>query len=211
MSGTNNSATGGYVIDTAPRPSSDAIQAALQTMTAALSALPGTLVRPRWQPMPPVQPDANTTWASIGVVLIEADEFPFLSHVGSAVLAGQTMPGYTVMQRHMTLTVVATFYGPMADDTASMMRDAMYVPQNWEPLAALGIKLLTIHDLARQPELLNNQYIDRVDLRLELRMQQQRNYPIFDLDGADVSITDGRLNASASVRGAAPAPARRRR
>ena len=62
------------------------------------------------------------------------------------------------------------------------------------------------------PEVFNQQFIDRVDLRIEYRVQTDRIYPIFTLDGADVTITaDNGITSTASVRGAAPAtsPARR--
>ena len=208
MSGRNTSATGGYLIDVPPpNPEGDALQAGLQAMAAALSGLPGTLVRPRWQAMPPVQPDLLATWASIGTLLTEADEFPVMKHVWDATLPGQTAPGYTILQRHSTLTVLVTFYGPEADEAAKRLRDGLYIPQNYEPLMPLGLKLRTVHDLARAPEVMNQQYVDRIDLRIEFRMLEERVYPIFNLDGADVNITDGRITAQASVRGASPASA----
>lgn len=206
MSG-NTSATGGYLPEVARRPpDADTVQKALQQMVAAISTLPGELVRPRWQPMPPVQPDVTVTWASVGVQRVDADEYPYMKHVSDKALQPGMPPGYSIMQRHATLTVVCTIYGPAAEDVAGMLRDGLYVAQNFEPVRSLGLKLRTVHDLARNPELVNQQYINRVDLSLEFRMQLDRVYPIFDLDGADVTITDGRLTAKASVRGAAPIP-----
>jgi hypothetical protein len=199
MSGT--SATGGYIGPVAPQPpTADAVQSGLQQMVTALSGLPGPLVRPRWQPMPPTQPDVATTWASIGVTMVEADEYPYLRHYGGTPMQPGMPPGYSVMQRHMTLTVVVTFYGPAAEDAAGMMRDGLYVGQNFEPLMSLGLKLRTIHDLARAPEEINRQYVDRVDLRLELRQQVNRTYPIFDLVGADVDLISESVSTSVSVR-----------
>jgi hypothetical protein len=188
MSGT--SATGGYMLDLPPGPATAAqIQAALQIMATQLSGLPGNLVRPRWQPMPPAQPDAEVTWASIGVVHVEADDYPYIYHVGGVTLPDEADPGYDVMERQMTITVVATFYGPECDDAASQMRDALYMPQNIWPLTqAVGIKLRTVHDLARAPELINQQWVDRIDLRMEFRAQANRVYPVFDIAAANVQI-----------------------
>lgn len=191
MSGTNanDSASGGYLVDQPPPPATvNDLQAALQTALTALSGLPGSLVRPRWQPMPPVQPPVETTWLAVGVTNVEADEYPFLLHVGDVVLPGATAPGYTIMQRHSTITVVASFYGPMADGTAAQVRDALYIPQNYEGLMPVGMKLRTIHDIQRVPELINQQYVDRADLRMEFRAMSSRTYPIRDLAGADVTI-----------------------
>ena len=209
----NTSATGGYIRDLPPGPiSAEDIETALQAMASALSGLPGNMVRPRWQPTPPVQPDVSQTWASIGATMTEADEYPAIIHVGGTILPGQTNPGYSIMQRHQTLTVVVTFYGPNADGAASSLRDALYITQNWEPLLPQGIKLRTVHDLARVPEQINQQYIDRVDLRIEFRLQQNRIYPIFDLAGADVTITaDSGIAREVEVRPVgSPAPAIRR-
>jgi hypothetical protein len=188
MSG-NTSATGGYIIDVPPPPpTGEEITSALQIMVATLTGLPGNLVRPRWQPMPPVQPDATVTWASIGVVSVEADDYPYLKHDGAAQLVGAPGPGVDRMTRHSTLTVIATFYGPNAETCAGAMRDGLYVQQNWEPLTGVSLKLRGIYDLARAPELINQQWIDRFDIRMELRHQIDRIYPVLNLDGADVNI-----------------------
>ncbi|HTB46474.1 MAG TPA: hypothetical protein VK741_22830 [Acetobacteraceae bacterium] len=200
MSG-NTSATGGFVTDQPPRPPSGAeITAAMQQMIVNLAVLPGSLVRPRWQPMPPAQPSAATTWAAVGVAQIEADEYPYIRHHGGVTLPGQTAPGYDELQRHATLTVLASFYGPGAEEAAGAVRDGLYIQQNMEPFSAIGAKLLAVHDLARNPEIMNQQYVDRIDMRLEFRAQFERVYPIFDLAAADVVLkTDTGISTDVSV------------
>ena len=188
MSG-NTSATGGFVTGQPPSPPTGAeITAAMQQMIVGLAALPGSLVRPRWQPMPPAQPPATTTWAAVGVTQVEADDYPYIWHDSRTTLPGQTAPGVDRMQRHATLTVLASFYGPDAEGAAGAVRDGLYVPQNMEPFTAIGAKLLAVHDLARNPEVMNQQYVDRIDMRLEFRQQFERVYPIFDLAAADIVL-----------------------
>jgi hypothetical protein len=190
MSG-NNSATGGYFPDTPPPapPSADAVQAALQTMVSALTSLPGNLVRPRWQPMPPAQPDASVTWCAIGVTMVEMDNFPSIHHVSNVVLPGQTNPGYDHMRRHGTVTVQVSFYGPASEDAAGQLRDALYLPLNIVPLTdAAQMKLYEVQDLARVPEIINQQFVNRIDSRLIFRIQIDRTYPVFDLNGAEVQL-----------------------
>lgn len=200
MSGSNNSSTGGYIVDRAPLPASgDAVTAAMQTMIAQLAQLPGNMVRPRWQPMPPTQPAVDQTWAAVGVIRTEADAFPYIAHDGATTLPGETAPGVDRMQRHSTVTVLATFYGPNADDAAVSVRDALYVPQNMEPLAPLGLKLLEVHDLTRAPEIMNQQFVDRVDLRIDMRRQINRVYPIFDLNAARVRLINEKFETDVSV------------
>ena len=70
----NTSATGGFLLDRPPPPPAEDIQHALQHMVTVLTDLPGHLVRPRWQPLPPAQPDALTDWVAIGVTRVEADD-----------------------------------------------------------------------------------------------------------------------------------------
>jgi hypothetical protein len=203
MSGT--SAAGGYITDALPGPpSADAVEAALQTMVAQLSGLPGSLVRPRWQKLPPVQPDAETTWIAVGVVAVEADDYPTIRHVSDESLDGKLPPGYDILTRHQTITVTATFYGPDAENTAGRVRDALYLPSNFAPVGSpCGLKLREVHDLARTPEMINQQWVNRIDLRIEYRQQIERRYAIFDLVGADVVLTDGHLTDTVTVR---PAP-----
>jgi hypothetical protein len=197
MSG-NTSATGGYIIEIPPGPpTGEQITAALQATVRALTGLPGNLVRPRWQPMPPTQPDAGVTWASVGTTHMEADDYPVITHDGLAQLVGAPGPGVDRMTRHVTITAVVTFYGPEAEDVAGTFRDAFYVQQNWEPLHVLGLNMREVADLARAPELINQQWIDRIDIKLEMRGQLTRVYPVLNLDGADVVIH--RPNADGSV------------
>lgn len=197
MSGT--SADGGYLTDRAPGPpSAEAVERGLQTCIAALAELPGNLVRPRWQRLPPVQPDAAVTWAAVGVVAVEADNFPAIVHVGGQALPGLP-PGYDVLTRHQTVTLEATFYGPAAEDCASRVRDALHLPLNLEPLSGLGLKLREVHDLARAPEIINQQWINRVDLRIEFRQQIDRSYAVLDLVGARAVLSDGTITSTAEV------------
>jgi len=189
VSGSNTSATGGYILEVPPHPPTGRdVTLALQQAVVNLTGLPGTLVRPRWQISPPAQPPAEVSWAAIGTTHLEADDYPVIIHDGSAQLVGAPGPGVDRMQRHVSVTIVVTFYGPEAEDLAGAFRDAMYVQQNWEPLHILGLNMREVHDLARAPELVNQQWIDRIDIRLEMRGQLNRVYPVLNIDGADVVI-----------------------
>ena len=190
MSGSiNTSATGGYLVDQPPKPAGHhALVHALQHMLSELTELPGNLVRPRWQPVMPTQPPADVTWAAIGVTQVEADEYPYIKHIGNVTMPGATGPGMDQMQRHLTITTLVSFYGPEADDKAGEFRDALYVGLNYGPVFDLGLKLRTVHDLSRAPEIINQQWIDRVDLQIEFRVQIDRYYAILNIDGAQVNL-----------------------
>ena len=185
----NTSATGGFIVDRSPAPlTGEQITRAMQKQIIALTGLPGSLVRPRWQPMPPSQPQADVTWASVGVTQVETDDYPAIVHDGSGTFPGALAPGVDRMTRNATLTVLATFYGPAAEGMASAYRDALYVPQNWELMSPFGLKLREVRDLARAPEFVAQQWIDRFDVQVTMRQQTTRLYPIYNLDGADIVL-----------------------
>jgi hypothetical protein len=188
MSG-NTSATGGFVQElTPPPPTAKEVEAIFQVMVATLAGLPGTLVRPRWQPTPPVQPPVETNWAAVGVVSTEADEFPWIGHIGGDPAVPGDL-GHDVMQRHQTVTAMVSFYGPEAEDHAQRMRDALYVAQNSEPFSlALQAKIYSVADFNRIPELINQQWVNRIDMRLMLRQQIDRVYPILDIASALINV-----------------------
>ena len=198
MSGT--SATGGFVTDRTSSPGAREVEGVLQQMIVATTELAPPLVRPRYQPMPPARPPADVSWAAVGIIMVEADDYPYEQHVGIEVLPGETKPGYTIMQRHNTLTALVTFYGPEAETLSGRLRDALYIGQNMEPFAVVNAKMRSVEDLARNPEVINQQYINRVDMRITLRQQVTRVYPIFDIAAAHVVLqSDTGLVADAPV------------
>ncbi len=184
---TNTSATGGYILDRPPGPpTAHELEHVVQHMVATLANLPGTLTRPRWQPTPPTQPPPEVTWCSVGITRIEADEFPELIHHGEMQLPGARGKGASIQRRHGTVTVLATFYGPHCEDAAAQLRDGLYVPQQIEGMHPF--KLFSVRDLSRAPELVNQQWINRVDLEIQLRLQSERVFPIFNIEAADVVV-----------------------
>jgi hypothetical protein len=191
MSATNTSATGGYIVDRPPDPANETVVlTALQKMVVGLTGLPGNLVRPSWQPVPPVQPAVDVTWAAVGINNVEADDYPFIVHDGSVTLVGAPGPGADRMQRHYTYSVLVTLYGPGASDLAGTLSDAMYVSQNYESLRAVGMKLRESRTQARNAEFVNQQWIDRIDVAITLRRQIDRVYPVLNIVGADAVLRE---------------------
>jgi hypothetical protein len=161
----------------------------LQTAVATISGLPGNLVRQRWQATPPTNPPPHVTWCAVGVTGIESkDDYPYIHHDGTMQLPGTPGPGADILHREVTLKAIVTIYGPDPDVIAGMLRDGLYVQQNWEPLHVLGIRMHTVHDLSWTPEFINQQWIDRYDLELIMRQEMVRVYPVLNLDGADVLL-----------------------
>ena len=157
-------------------------------MVVALTGLPGNLVRPSYQAMPPAQPAVDVTWAAVGVHHIEADDYPFIVHDGATTFPGMPGPGVDRMQRHYTYRVLVSLYGPRSATLAGMLSDAMYVSQNYEDLRVLGLKLRETRTQARNAEFINQQWIDRVDVEITLRRQVDRVFPVLNIEGADVVL-----------------------
>lgn len=66
----NDSSTGGPLIAEDGTPTlalDDPFDAFLQSLVVGVTGIPGNLCRPRWQPIPPAEPEVGTDWCAIGV------------------------------------------------------------------------------------------------------------------------------------------------
>jgi len=173
---TNTSATGGYLVPTEPPApiEDDSLDDFLQAMVVAVAGLQATMVRPRWQPIPPKQPPATADWAAIGVTARTPDANAVIVHHPDG-------DGYDALQRHETLTILVTFYGPHCHQYAGRLRDGLSIAQNREAMQLLNMGVTGLGDIVSAPELVNQQWIRRADLTFQLRRQIDRNYPVKNL------------------------------
>lgn len=185
MSG-NTSATGGYLQATSgPTAIYDAaLQDILAGAVKGVTGLPGSLVRPRWQPEPPPQPLPTTDWCSVGVMFIPHWDFPYIWHNPFG-----NLNGYDQLQRQEELEVLTSFYGPNAELNASAWRDGMYVQQNNDQLLSFGIRFVSAGRMIILPDLTNSQYINRADVTHYFRRQVSRNYAVLNILTVDVTGT----------------------
>lgn len=182
----NDSSTGGFLAPLpTPAPIEDAaLDAALQVAVAGITGISGSLVRPRWQPGSPKQPEPGVNWCAIGVTTITPDAGPFIRHVG-------TGSGNDNYARHEELELACSFYGPAAGTNAALLRDGLGIPQNLETLSAAGLAFIDCSDAVAMPELFNQQWIKRVDLTVTFRRQVQRTFAIRNILSADpILISD---------------------
>lgn len=179
----NTSATGGYLAPAgSPAPSEDAdLEDVLQAMVVGISGLLGKFVRPRWQPKPPKQPEPDVNWCAIGVHETKTVAYPAISHNGSD-------DGHDQYQMHEELNILCTFYGPQAQAYASILRDGIFIPQNSEAVKALGMAFVGASDIRPVPELVNQQWVRRYDLFIQMRRQVVRVYPVLNILSADPLI-----------------------
>jgi hypothetical protein len=191
---THDSSTGGYLAPGAsPAPlEDDQLTAFLQKMFAGLSGIDGALVRPRWQSIPPNQPDIATNWLAIGIQNRSADTFAFEMHDPNA--AGGN--GADIVNRNEQLDILCSFYGPQAAGLAARVREGFAVPQNREALQTAGMALVECTDLIAAPALINERWYRRYDMTVRIRRAVTRIYPVLHLLTAgivlhtDVGITE---------------------
>lgn len=181
---TNTSATGGYLLPSNTVEEDDVLTDAIQGVVAGITGLDPTLVRPRWQPEPPDQPDAITNWVGLGVTDEDPDVWAYVT----------VMPdGSYQLQRTEQLEVMCSFYGPSAGGYAGVLRDGLQIQQNLDQLNANNLKLIKTGHPKRIPELVNKLWLNRVDVSVFLKYLIVRTYPILTVLSAD-----GRLYAEAS-------------
>jgi hypothetical protein len=184
MSGTS-SATGGFLRQLNATVNKEQLIDTLQETVVGVTGLSPDLVRPRWQPQPPPRPPADTSWVSIGIVSRTASDYPALRHFNG---------GPSRLTRWSEFTLLASFYGPDGDELAEVLRDGLYMVQNLELLAAIGVKLTSVDDITAVPDVVNAQFIDHVDLSMRFAMAVDRDYNILD-----IASSAGTFNAEGGV------------
>lgn len=188
----NDSSTGGPL---APLPSPApvplnglSLNNFLQAWVVGITGLSGTLVRPRWQPEPPIIPLAATAWASIGIQNRDGDSFPFVGHDGD----GNNGNGLDQIIRNEELDLLCSFYdlgtNGMADFYAELMRDGAIIAQNRAYLQAQNFDLGFVGKIIIVPSLLKQRWMYRVDLPIQVRRQVVRQYPVLNLESIAGSI-----------------------
>ncbi len=176
--GDNTSALAGILTPTGVAPLyDDALVDALQPLWVALTGIPGTMFRPRWQPDDvPNQPEQNETWAALGIATTRTDTFAYTEHVPEG-------DGYNYVMRTEEIDVLTSFYGPSAKACAEQLRDGFTVEQNREPLDAMKMALVNVRDSIMIPALLHGKWQRRVDVTVTLRRVIERRYGILTVLG----------------------------
>ena len=158
----------GYIVPAplAPQPTYDTVLAGqIQALVVGITGLAGNYVRPRWQALPPNQPPATTSWCAVGVTVEEPDDYPALGQQDQQVQ----------FQRHETLEVFASFYGPNAQSNAALWRDGLYIAQNLTQ--GQGLYLLEVQRTITASEEIAAQIVPRYDVTARLRREVVRTYP----------------------------------
>ncbi|MFL9943733.1 phage neck terminator protein [Paraburkholderia graminis] len=172
----NDSGTGGYLSPAVASPplEDDALTAIFQQMIVGITALPGNMVRPRWQPNPPKQPEPTVNWCALGVSVQTPDDGPAIVHNG-------TGNGSDTYIRHEQIDVLASFYGPNAMQNAQLLSDGLAIPQNLEQLKASDMNSVDTGQIRAAPDLINEQWVRRFDIQLTFRRKITRTYAVLNI------------------------------
>lgn len=177
----NNSSTGGYLVPASSSgfPGGLTLNQFLQTVIVGISGLDGTLVRPSWQIAPPKQPDLSVNWLAFGVTITQPDTYLYLSTDNT---------GATTTQRHQLLEIQCSVYGTDAMELAGLIQDGFQITQNLEALREANMGFVETGPMNHIPDLVNERFINRVQMSIFLRREVQRTYPILSITSANGTI-----------------------
>lgn len=150
-----------------------------QANLVGITGLPGRLVRPRWQPEPPNQPDFTENWAALGVTATEADTFAFIRQVDAATVE---------LERDQFITVLVSFYGPASGNYLGLYRDGLSVQLNRLSLTEAGIKLIEVGKARQLPALLKEKWMKRQDIQVEFARRIRRLYTLASINTLDMGL-----------------------
>lgn len=175
-----DSSESGFLLPTTPPPVNDeALDDLFRVTIAGITGLDPRRVVRRFVPEPATAPQFDGTWASVGVMAIDDDDF-----APQGLRADDT---YRLIQ-HERLEVMASFYGDKAQQAARMARNGIQIAQNREVLASAGIALMHAEKPVKAPVLINNRWSNRIDVTFVFRRAIADVYPILSLTGVDGGI-----------------------
>lgn len=148
----------------------------IQTVLVGISNIPGPLVRPKWQPEPPKQPDININWMAFGIEVAAPDANAYIA---------STPEDQTTTQRNETLQISLSIYGPDSIDTYGLLRDGFQIEANRYALFNANMGFVEITPARQVPDLVNQRWIDRVETSIILRRAIQRIYGVTTITSAN--------------------------
>lgn len=141
----------------------------IQTVLVGVSGLPGGMVRPKWQKEPPDNPDIEVNWLAFGIEVANPDANAYV---------GINTDNVVIYQRHEELEISCDIYGPEALETVGFIRDGFQIDQNRFALFNANMGFVNVSGARRIPDLVNERFVNRRIMTVNLRREIQRTYSI---------------------------------
>lgn len=189
----------GYLLpNDAPAPlEDDAFENFLHDLFAGITGMANELVRPRWQPEPPNQPARELNWLAFGIMDIDADTYAVTEHDPATI--GPNPPGSDSLQRHETVEVLISSYGPNSMKNLAVLRDGLQIEQNRAVLTANGMGLTNTGRINPAPSLVKEKWLKRFDMLMVFRRQVRRVYSVYNLASAVGTLNTEALTTNINV------------
>ncbi|MCL1939538.1 MAG: hypothetical protein FWG04_02620 [Desulfovibrionaceae bacterium] len=171
MNENNTSATGGF-LRVSKAPGHTDIEDVLQAVIVGITGICGKLVRPRWQQSPPDEPSPQENWCAFGITRFDPHNFPAIQHHAE---------GYDEITDYATLTVLASFYGPLHMDFARAFRVGLHIMQNRKMLRDHDMAFIRAGSIVPVPALVSMQWRARADLTLTFQRMTRQRYAALNL------------------------------
>jgi len=184
-----DSTTAGYlgpILGTGPVLQDDQWDDFLHDVLAGVSGLDPTMVRPRWQVVPPNVPDFKTDWLAFGITETTPDWDPVIYHYDDP------SGGYDLLQDHETVVLACIFYGPHCEAYASILRRGLFLDQNRAVFRANSVALVECGPFTHAPELVKQQWLPRVDMNITLRRAVRYHYNVKTILRSEGTISANR-------------------
>jgi len=186
-----DSTAAGYLAPLTPDPKYDeALENIFHGLIHGITGIPKTLIRPRWQPDPPNQPDFQTDWVAFGVTVMQSDWDPYLEHDPTRASGA----GTSIQEQGETLHILLSFYGPNYQANERRFRHGIHIEQNRDALIDEKIKFIELMEPVSLPALLKEKWVKRIDSKMVCRRWVSRSYPIRHFAGAS-----GEIDTDASI------------
>jgi hypothetical protein len=176
----NNSSTAGFLAPVTAPVEGDSLEDLFHDTIAGVTGIAPDLVRPRWQPEPPNQPDFDADWVAFGIVTTKSDTFTFTGH-------DPTIPA-DIVERDEVLTILHSFYGPNGQALMNRFSNGIQVEQNRVLLSDAGIKLVEFQEVGQIPALLKDIWVRRFDCRLIYRRRLRYSYAVLNVVAPPIGV-----------------------
>lgn len=173
-----DSTVAGFLTPSSEATNDNALEDILQAAVVGITGIPGTLVRPRWQPEPPTQPAFNVNWCAIGIPRALEDAFAYHA----------TRENDQVVERDEILYVLHSFYGPGASQMCKRLRDGLEIAQNRATLRAAGLALVECQEAVTLPALVKETWVKRIDVTVVYRRRTSSAYPVRTIESGQLGL-----------------------